>query len=203
MGIPIGTGYFASRVKSFDLHYQKLVIVLIPILIVSIFMMAISGINQTNSIVDSKRVSLGGILAKYEPAVVNLTLNTADQIKVDATSVESKYFSCNFVDEKNYELFANITTRLSAKIIHNEFGIGFSYQDVISNPGEYSLVFKSEDLAGTNVTYTIMVYHIDTTVLQVSFYVASSVASVLLGVFLIEEKTAKQMPEELHHLYYD
>ncbi len=146
-----------------------------------VVIMTMFGVRQTTSVVASGPLSLVG--SPYYPMKnVSFHLDMADQILVKIKGAQDHLFSYIFLDESNYILYNNSSTRPDAKPIKSDFfGSDFSFTAVAASYSNYYLVMKSEYALGSNATYSVQVFKTDTLVEVCAFGGSVFSLSVLLA----------------------
>lgn len=185
---PIVTTFLLSKGKPTKKWRAILLTVFLMISIFGVYVMTIYGVNQRSYLAKTDSVFLAGE-PDFGLKSVDITLGIADQVVVEIRSSYDHYFSYVFLDEKNYELYANSTTRVDASIIRSDFGSDLFFQQVIEASGKYYLVMKSEYFIGTNVTYSIQVYETENSVLFNAFLTVVLSASIIFGMLTSNQET--------------
>jgi hypothetical protein len=185
---PLSISWILAKVKVSQKWQQALLAIFIAIFLIGIFTMTIFGINQTSYMVAGSAFLSGS--PDYELKSVNITLQVTDQIIVEIKSIENQYLNYAFLDEKNYDVYTNSTTRTDAKPISTDIGSDISFKVTIEASGEYFLAMKSEYFQGNNVTYSIKVYQTNSSVLSNSFLITVSSASIFVGILIPNQNSS-------------
>jgi hypothetical protein len=84
------------------------------------------------------------------------------------------------MDEQNYQLYQNSSTRLEAYTIMEHMDVTeTSFSAVINSTGRYFLVMKSDAIAGTHVSYEVNAFRVDNSAMSITLFM------MIVGVFLI------------------
>jgi hypothetical protein len=186
--IPMVTTFLLSKRKPTKKLRAILLAIFLMISISGVYVMTIYGVNQRSYLAKTDSVFLAGE-PDFGLKSVDITLRIADQVVVEIRSSDDHYFNYAFLNEKNYELYANSTTRVDASTIRSDFGSDLSFQQVIEASGKYYLAMKSEYFIGTNVTYSIQVYETENSVLTNSFLTVVLSASIVFGMLTSSQDT--------------
>jgi hypothetical protein len=132
--------------------------------IIALIIMMAFGTTQTTHVFPSSTVLLGGS-PNYPLNASNFSLSASDQILVTMQGFGNGYFNYAFLDESNYLLYNDSSTRLKASVLSsNSFVSNASFTAVASSSSTYYLVLQSSYFAGTNVTYSAEIIKTDSSV---------------------------------------
>lgn len=151
--------------------------------------MGMFGAVPRSEILKSGAVSLSGE-PNYELEIVNVPLKQADSIYVKIATNENRPFSYVLLDEQNSLLYEDEDTRILANPIKTDSAItDSSFQETIRTSGNYSLVLYSAYFNGTNVSYSISVYRVDSSIMSYSVLGVTACGAIVFGILISERRT--------------
>jgi hypothetical protein len=140
--------------------------------IIALLIMMTFGTTQTTHIVPSNTALLVGA-PNYPINASNFTLGASDQILVTMQTIENGYFNYVFLDESNYLLYNDSSTRSRASVLKSDsFVSNTSFTAVAGASSNYYLVLQSSSFAGTNVTYSATIFSTDSSVEVYALFVS-------------------------------
>jgi len=139
--------------------------------------MSVYGVQKIQQLDETGTMLLEGA-PSYKTQSVNFTLNIADEISFNLTSATDASFHYVFLDEQNYILYQNESTRFQATPIRGGYRNQIFFTETTNNAGIYYLAMDNPNPLGANVTYEVTVYHFDNSKMMPALIVMS------LGVFL-------------------
>jgi hypothetical protein len=148
--------------------------------IISILVMMASGVTQTSRIATSGTIFLAGS-PSYPMENVSFPLVTTDQIQVRMNSDQNADFSYIFLDQIDYLLYNNPSSRLSANILDSGYyAENYSFTQVITASSDYYLVLMSQSI-DNNVTFSVQVVSTNSSLLVDALFFSAAFISTLIA----------------------
>jgi hypothetical protein len=131
----------------------------IILFLIGIVMISVGGVHRTEQ-QKANTLHIEGS-PEYTTQYVNLTLNVTDQITVKITSLDGLTFHYFFMNEINFQLYQNKSTRISAIPEKGGYTTDASFIYVVETEGTYFLALDTTEPLGVNIAYEIWIYHVN------------------------------------------